>query len=240
VEQLSHDDVSAFLATKSVTLGEHVLSGDDVLVKREFKGDTKIYEADVSVSGNLTVIIDTREDEQLKMQGCAREFVTRVQKLRKKAGLVLQDKIQVYFAEQEGSSAITTALKAFLSTVVTPLGTTPAPLSLLPSHAVTIITEEAQFADSSISIVVTRPAVFFAADAALVNGSAVAAEDIKAYVASMEYTDVKAALTTDGAVAIQVQENKVTLRHKQELFLDAKEFAAASGNADLQWLASSA
>ncbi|GAB9463465.1 Isoleucine-trna ligase [Globisporangium polare] len=238
VEALSHDDVSAFLANKSVTFGEHVLSGDDVLVKREFKGDTAIYEADVSASGNLTVIIDTREDEQLKLQGCAREFVTRVQKLRKKAGLVLQDKIQVYFAEHEGSNAITTALQAFLGTVAAPLGTTPAPLALLPSHAVTIIAEDAQFFDSSISIVVTRPAVFFAADdAKLVNGSAVAAEDIKAYVASMEYADVKAALAANGgALTIQVQEHKATLRHEKELFLDAKEFAAASGSADLKWL----
>lgn len=238
VEALSHDDVSAFLATKSATFGEHVLSGDDVLVKREFKGDTAIYEADVSASGNLTVVIDTREDEQLKLQGAAREFVTRVQKLRKKAGLVLQDKIQVYFSEHAGSHAITTALQAFLTTVAAPLGTTPAPLALLPSHAVTIIAEDAQFFDSSISIVVTRPAVFFAADdAKLVNGSAVAAEDIKAYVASMEYSDVKTALAANGgALTIQVQTNKATLRHQQELFLDAKEFAAASGNADLKWL----
>lgn len=237
VAELTHDDVSAFLANKSITVDGHVLAGDDMLVKREFKGDKKIYEADVSVSGNLTVIIDTREDETLKMQGCAREFITRVQKLRKKAGLELQDKIQVYFAEKEGSKTITTAVQAFIGTVATSLGSTPAPLSLLPSHSVTIIAEEAQFADSSISVVVTRPAVFFAADdAVLANGSGVAPEDIRAYVASMEYADVKAALTSAGSLAIQVTTNKATLQHKQQLFLDAKEFAAASGRADLQWL----
>jgi isoleucyl-tRNA synthetase len=234
VEQMTHDDVSAFLATKSVTFGEYVLSGDDVLVKREFKGDKTIYEADVSPSGNLTVIIDTREDEQLKLQGCAREFITRVQKLRKKAGLVLQDKIQVYFAEKNGASTITSAVQAFVGMITTSLGTTPAPLALLPAHSVTIITEDADFADSSISIVVTRPAVFFATDVA--NGSVAAAEDIKAYVASMEYADVKTALSASSSLEIQIQEHKVTLQHKKQLFLDAKEFAAASGNAEWQWL----
>lgn len=235
VAALSHDAVSAFLANKSLTVDGHVLAGDDVVVKREFKGDKTVYEADVSASGNLTVVIDTREDEQLKLQGCAREFVTRVQKLRKKAGLEPHDKIHVYFAEQAGG-AISAAVQAFTGTIAAALGSTPAPLALLPPHSVPIVSEDAQFADSSVTLVMTRPAVFFAADdAVLTNGSRVAADDIRAYVASMEYADVKAALAA-GPLELQVLEHKVALAHKTQLFLDAKEFAAAGASAELQWL----
>lgn len=237
VAALSHDDVAAYLTTQRLTVDGHVLEGDDVVVKREFKGDRTVYEADVSASGSLMVVLDTREDEQLKLQGCAREFVTRVQKLRKKAGLEPHDKIHVYFAEKAGTSgAITTAVHALVASIAASLGTAPAPLALLPLHSVPIVEEEAQFADSSVTIVVTRPAVFFASDdAVLTNGSHVTAEDIRTYVASMEYADVKAALAT-GSLTLQVLEHKVALAHKTQLFLDAKEFAAAGANAELQWL----
>lgn len=236
IEQMSHDDVNAFLTNKSVTFGEHELTGDDLFVKREFKGDKKIYEADVSPEGNLTVVIDTREDDQLKLQGCAREVITRVQKLRKKAGLVVQDKIQVFFEEKDGSSAITSAIKGFLPMITSALGSTPSPVALQPSHSVTIISEDAQFFDSSITLVVARPSVFFAADAVLAKDTKVAAEDIKSYVASMEYADVKESLASSGSLSLQVLENQVTLAHGVQLFLDAKEFAAASKDEALSWL----
>lgn len=236
VEQMSHDDVNAFLTNKSVTFGEHELSGDDLFVKREFKGDKKIYEADVSPEGNLTVVIDTREDDQLKLQGCAREVITRVQKLRKKAGLVVQDKIQVFFQEKEGSTAITSAIKGFLPMITSALGSTPSPVALQPSHSVTIISEDAQFFDSSITLVVARPSVFFAADAVLAKDTKVAAEDIKSYVASMEYADVKESLTSSGSLSLQVLDNQATLSHGVQLFLDAKEFAAVTKDEALAWL----
>ncbi|TMW55138.1 hypothetical protein Poli38472_013900 [Pythium oligandrum] len=237
IDALSHDEVNSFLLNKTITIDGHELTGDDLFVKREFKGDKKIYEADVSTEGNLMVVLDTREDEQLKQQGCARDFITRVQKLRKKAGLVVQDKIQVYFAEQEGNSTISTAIKEFLSMATTTLGTTPAPLALKPAHSVTIIEEEAQFSGSSVSIVVTRPAVFFAADDVLAKASKVAVADAKAYVASMEYADVKTALTSEAAaVSFQILAEKSTFKHGEHVFLDAKEFAAASKQPELQWL----
>lgn len=237
VEQLSHDDVHAFLATKSLTVGEHVLEGDDVLVKREFKGDKKIYEADVSPEGNLMVVIDTREDEQLKLQGCAREFITRVQKMRKKAYLEPQDKIHVYFSESTKDGNITTALRAFLPMVAGALGTTPAPLDLQPAHAVTILKEEAQFADSDVTLVVTRPAVFFADDAVLAKVSAVSPTDVKAFVASMEYADVKKVLSEDGAVTVKMLDGaSATLRQGEYVFLDAKALVAATKAPELAWL----
>ncbi|DBA03205.1 TPA: hypothetical protein N0F65_003925 [Lagenidium giganteum] len=239
VDALTHDEVSSFLTQKSIKIGAHELSGEDLIVKRQFKGDAKIYEADVSAERNVMVIIDVREDDELKMQGCAREFITRVQKMRKKAGLVVQDKIQVYFSESNEAKPITAAVQKFMGMVSSSLGTVPAPASLLPAHSVTIVTEDAEFADSAIKLIVTRPAVFFAEDAALAKASAIAAEDVKAYVASMEYADVKAALTSSGSLTIQVQSTKVTLAHGTHLFLDAKDKAAVAKDtcADFKWLA---
>ncbi|GLD99903.1 hypothetical protein PINS_up008631 [Pythium insidiosum] len=184
------------------------------------------------------VVLDTREDEQLKQQGCAREFITRVQKLRKKAGLEVQDKIHVFFQEADGQSTITAAVKEFAAMVAGALGSVPALLALKPAHSVTIISEEAQFAGSSLSIVVARPAVLFAADAVVAKGAGkVAVEDAKAFVASMDYADVKTALSSSGALSFRVLEETATLKQGEHVFLDAKELAVATKDAELQWLA---
>ncbi|UIZ24324.1 hypothetical protein KXD40_008443 [Peronospora effusa] len=240
IAQMTHDDVAAYVLNESVTIDGHDLTGDDLLVKREFKGDTNIFEADVSPEGNLMVIIDTREDEQLKMQGCAREVITRVQKLRKKAGLVVQDKIHVYFEEKGGENGpISTAIRSFLPMIASTLGTAPAPLSLQPAHSVPIVSEEAQFADSSIKVVVARPAVLFAPTEVLAKHEAtVPVEQLTAYVASMKYEDVKAALeSADASVTVRNATAQVALRANIEVFLDAKALAKTLDKQELSWLA---
>ncbi|KAJ0396637.1 hypothetical protein ATCC90586_002025 [Pythium insidiosum] len=237
VEALSHDEVNAFLQNKTITIDGHELSGDDLFVIREFKGDKKIYEANVSPESNLMVVLDTREDEQLKQQGCAREFITRVQKLRKKAGLEVQDKIHVFFQEAEGQSTITAAIQEFVGMVASSLGSAPAPLACKPAHSVTIISEVAQFSGSSLTIVVARPAVLFAADDVVAKGAGkVAVEDAKAFVASMDYADVKTTLASAGSLTFRVLEETATLKHGEHVFLDVKEFAAATKTAELLWL----
>ncbi|RLN94130.1 hypothetical protein BBJ28_00022157, partial [Nothophytophthora sp. Chile5] len=243
IAQMTHDDVAAYVASGSVTLDGHELSGDDLMVKREFKGDAKIFEADVSPEGSLMVVIDTREDEQLKMQGCAREVITRVQKLRKKAGLVVQDKIHVFFAETGGDKGpISTAIQSFLPMIASALGTTPAPLALQPEHSVTIVTEDAQFADSSVTLVVARPAVLFAPEAVLAkHAAAVPVEQFTAFVASMAYADVQSALlSADAAVTVRGPSSQVALKANVDVFLDAKALAKALGTAELAWLAAEA
>ncbi|CAH0517604.1 unnamed protein product [Peronospora belbahrii] len=240
IAQMTHDDVAAYVSNESVTMDGHDLTGDDLLVKREFKGDTTIFEADVSPEGNLMVIIDTREDEQLKMQGCAREVITRVQKLRKKAGLVVQDKIHVYFEEKGGEDGpISTAIRSFLPMIISALGTAPAPLSLQPAHSVPIVSEEAQFADSSIKVVIARPAVLFApAEVLAKHETTMPVEHFAAYVASMKYEDVKAALeSVNASVAVRTATAKVTLKANVDVFLDAKELAKTLDKPQLSWLA---
>lgn len=45
------------------------LAGDDLMLKRGFKGDSKMFEAAVSEDGKVMVILDTRQDEKV-MNAC--------------------------------------------------------------------------------------------------------------------------------------------------------------------------
>ncbi len=49
----------------------------------------------------LSVILDTELDEELVMEGFAREFINKVQAMRKEAGFEIQDRINIYYESTE-------------------------------------------------------------------------------------------------------------------------------------------
>ncbi len=55
----------------------------------------------VNVTGNLTVALDVNISEELREEGIAREFVNRIQNLRKDKGFEVTDRINVLVAENE-------------------------------------------------------------------------------------------------------------------------------------------
>ncbi|MGA1306735.1 MAG: DUF5915 domain-containing protein, partial [Candidatus Kapaibacteriota bacterium] len=61
----------------------------------------------VANEGSLTVALDTEIDEILKQEGIAREFVNRIQNIRKNIGLQVTDRVNVkFFASKEICDAI--------------------------------------------------------------------------------------------------------------------------------------
>jgi isoleucyl-tRNA synthetase len=54
----------------------------------------------VASDGGVTVALDTELDEELRNEGLAREFVNRVQNLRKDAGLEVTDRIRLNFSSE--------------------------------------------------------------------------------------------------------------------------------------------
>jgi isoleucyl-tRNA synthetase len=72
-----------------------------------------------------------RLDEELLGRGLVREVINRIQKLRKKAGLVVEDDIEV-FIEFPPSSAVAKAVAAFGDTMGAIVQKPIAPMSKLP------------------------------------------------------------------------------------------------------------
>ena len=59
---------------------------------------SRAEDIDAAVDGRLMVILDLRLDDSLTEAGLGREVVNRVQKLRKKAGLVVGDLVHVWLS----------------------------------------------------------------------------------------------------------------------------------------------
>jgi isoleucyl-tRNA synthetase len=83
---------------------EHTLHADDLTVLRRASGAYAVQE-----EGGYVVALDPTISEELRGEGFARELVSRVQRLRKEAGLVVSDRIRLAV---HGPAAIEAAARA--------------------------------------------------------------------------------------------------------------------------------
>jgi isoleucyl-tRNA synthetase len=88
------------------------ISGEQVTIG---KGDVEIISSEISgwvveSDGGVTVALDTELNDDLIAEGLAREFVNRIQNMRKDAGFEVTDKIKIKF---NGSDKIVSAVNSF-------------------------------------------------------------------------------------------------------------------------------
>jgi isoleucyl-tRNA synthetase len=94
ISQLNQQQIAALEKNSSL---EIYLSSENFILE---KNEVEIIAEDipgwsVAGKGNLTVALDISLSEELKMEGDAREFINRMQNLRKDIGLTLTDRIFV-------------------------------------------------------------------------------------------------------------------------------------------------
>ncbi len=100
------DEISAIEKTGKLSKGGFDLVLDDVLVSSE-----DIPGWAVATEGTLTVALDITITDELKKEGIARDFVNRIQNLRKEMGMEVLDKIQIEV--QQDSDTVNSALTEF-------------------------------------------------------------------------------------------------------------------------------
>jgi isoleucyl-tRNA synthetase len=95
VDALGSDQLRAFAAGKPVAItveGEpHALVADDLEIRTSAAGDLIVQES----SGFVTAI-DPTVTEDLRLEGLAREVISRVQRMRKDAGLAVSDRLRLH------------------------------------------------------------------------------------------------------------------------------------------------
>jgi isoleucyl-tRNA synthetase len=106
--------IARLAAGETVTIrveGDDIeLRGEDVLVNRTQKPDLVVEN-----SGTLTVALDTHLTAELIAEGLAREFVNKVQNMRKEAEFEITDRIHVAFAADEEVRTALAANEAYVA-----------------------------------------------------------------------------------------------------------------------------
>ena len=98
IADLSHDAVAQLLDTGEITIGENVLTAEDVVVLRNPREGTV-----VATEGSITVALDTHLTGDLLIEGVARELVNRVQLMRRSEGFEVADRIRLLWASDDAS-----------------------------------------------------------------------------------------------------------------------------------------
>lgn len=94
---LTSDDVKKFVAEKKILVDGIELVEGDLVVKRGIKEDESSQGMETNTDEDVLTILDANLYPELAQEGLAREVINRVQKLRKKAGLVPTDDIKMEY-----------------------------------------------------------------------------------------------------------------------------------------------
>ncbi|GAB4817754.1 hypothetical protein N2152v2_004800 [Parachlorella kessleri] len=171
---LSAEQLLAYEASGQLSVGGVELGPGDLKILRDFKAPEGSSPDDIDANGDgeVLVVMDLQPDQELLAAGAAREVVNRVQRLRKKAGLVATDTVEVFIRlgpqqeqqqpngqqqkqlqpangqqqQQQGSESGTSleaVLKSQTAYVRESLGCAILPARYQPPHAV-VIAREAQ------------------------------------------------------------------------------------------------
>ncbi|GAD96571.1 isoleucyl-tRNA synthetase, cytoplasmic [Paecilomyces variotii No. 5] len=94
---VTSDDVKKFVAEKKILVDGIELVEGDLVVKRGLKEDDGSKNMETNSDNDVLTILDANLYPELAHEGLAREVVARVQRLRKKAGLVPTDDIKMEY-----------------------------------------------------------------------------------------------------------------------------------------------
>ena len=112
ITEFNQADIAAIEKQGILSKGGYDLQLEDVLISSE-----DIPGWSVASEGGVTVALDVTLTDELKREGIARDFVNRVQNLRKDMGLEVLDKIAIE-VEKDGE-AITSALTEYIDYIST-------------------------------------------------------------------------------------------------------------------------
>ncbi len=104
IQRLTPEDLKLLNAGEKIAVADGEIGLEDIEIQRREKEDVV-----VAVDNNLCVGLDTHLNPALIMEGRAREFVNRVQNMRKEAGLDVADRIHLW---TRSSPALEQAIEA--------------------------------------------------------------------------------------------------------------------------------
>lgn len=157
---LTSQDVKDYLSSGTISIGGIELIAGDLTGNRYVELPARVEGGaryDHSTDHDVVVLLDVERYPELEAEGTAREVVNRVQRLRKKAGLVATDEIDVFYRFTEGmGEALLEAVESCKDMVVRVLKKMPRPDSERTEDRVVVEEEEQEIGEGKITLVLVR------------------------------------------------------------------------------------
>lgn len=110
VLELPAENINEIFTLGKTSFMDFSLTADDVIIYTENIEGWVIESQD-----NITVALDTKLDEELLQEGIAREFVSKVQTIRKERDMDVNDKIRITFRAEKELEGIINSQKSYIS-----------------------------------------------------------------------------------------------------------------------------
>lgn len=94
---VTSDQVKDYAASGKIVVDGIELIEGDLIVRRGVKEDESTKNSEINTDNDVLTILDCEIYPELKSEGLAREIINRVQRLRKKAGLVPTDDVKMEY-----------------------------------------------------------------------------------------------------------------------------------------------
>ena len=159
---LSSEEVKAYLKDGKISVdGIELIQGDltaQRYVELTQSAEEGAAQYETNTNNDVVVLLDVRRRPELEQEGLAREVINRVQRLRKKAGLVATDEIDVFYRFAEGVGAeLTRIMSESEDVIVRVLKKMPRPFSEKEGSDEAVLIEEVQeVGDDQITLTLVR------------------------------------------------------------------------------------
>lgn len=104
IPSLTNSDIKEFMAKGSITVAGCDLTAEDLRVSREIPKTKETEHLEVATEGGLLIILDTTLYPELQPLALGREFLNRVQRLRKAAKLLPTDDVKMTYKVTQGEA----------------------------------------------------------------------------------------------------------------------------------------
>ncbi len=189
IKLLSHEEIRKFQADGSIVIDGYDITSADVQVVREFNGSKDIYEP--SWDNQVLVVLNVELTNEFIEEGITRELLNFVQKIRKRVGLQVSDRVNTFVTFTPQIEAALKANRALLHSVIS---SDLYPLSLVDASTVKFgTTTDTLWTGEPVEVLVAVQAPFFGDLSAFGN----AAETLKGYFLTFDYRALRQQLETD-------------------------------------------
>jgi len=155
---LSSDEVRSYTQTGRLTVAGIELVEGDLVVQRYIELPEGEGSYATQTDNDVVVRLDIQVHPELAGEWLARELISRVQKLRKKAGLQATDDVEVYYRFEEGAGAeLRNAMGEHAEVIERTVRSVPADVSERRAASNVIIEEEQEVAETKFLLSLVRP-----------------------------------------------------------------------------------
>lgn len=207
----------------------------DVQVKWEFIGDQKQYSVSLDSKSGYMVIVDKVLTQECEDEALAREFMNRVQMLRKEGGLLSEDEVEVYY-EVANSTKLARVIPAYTQYInrgirifLQHVSQRAAAMAQSGTGDQLLAETEADIHAEKVKIWLVRQKLVFTAAA---DTSGVDAKELKETAWKLDDAlgrlKLRRQITRDGGLSLTVKNTTVVLKENVHFFFGMGDAAAAN------------